>query len=342
MMGNRGQGVLMTVLLLGVLMATVIIFGAKRQADVAALTGRLDAGQTAAEVLSAATKRVQNIYANEASCDPTSLNSRISNLSKIGTNPNALGFGTSGLAFAVAQAGFTGAGGERFNICSPVATGAGCRQIAVNLENYIYVVTVGNVVAMNPTNNDVPGGDCPQDVSVHLSVAIGGSVYNQWSTLINVCTFRSCNHKVTGANTDAGDPASNTPSSFDGVIATVPGGALTTSACVTSGAVTIPSHYYGVMTDSANAKIYADDVRWARKYLETGGASVGDVSNLFAAAGNIPGACVAGTSSGQCVGKDCVPAFDLNMDRTNSETDLGILELYMRGYMLSLPVTNLR
>lgn len=313
----------MTVLLMGILMAFTILFAARRQENVATLVSRLDASQTAYEVLSAATKRVQTIYANESSCDPKVLNSRLSRLEKLPADPNSAGLG-SNLFYAVAQTKEQGAqlsSTERFNLCTPVGS-TGCRQLAVSLENLVYVVTVGQVVGTDLTQSK----DCPQDANVRVSVAINGSVFSQWSTLINVCTLSSC----------VGD-------SFTGVTVAVPGGSASTSSCAY-----LPSRYYGSFTEGSGALstvINTDDLRWARRYLETGGADVGETTYLVEVgrpANEVKnGSCTEASSASQCKGKNCIPAFDLNRDKTNNEADLAILELYLRGYLLSLPVTYL-
>jgi hypothetical protein len=333
MRNHRGQGVLMTVLLLGMVMAFVIMFGAKRQTDVAVLVSRLDASQTAYEVLAAATKRVQSIYANEAGCDPTSLNLRLSRLVAlpVAASISTLNFGAS-VAYAVAQNNETGAqlsAIERANLCTGLNSPAvGCRQLAINLENLVYVVTVGNVVA---GDNGGVITDCPRDAVFRVSVAINGSVFSQWASLINVCTLTSC-----GTGVD----------SYDKVAPATAGIAVTVGAPTTTACATLPSRSYGSLTSAATTTINVDDLRWARRYLETGGGSVGETSYMVgasAAALLVPptnGACTPAQTV-QCFGRACVPAFDLNRDKTNNEADLAILELYLRGFLMSLPVSLL-
>ncbi|MGZ3711174.1 MAG: hypothetical protein ACXVBE_05430 [Bdellovibrionota bacterium] len=321
---NRGQGVLMTVLMLGVVMSIIIMFGAKRQTDVSILINRLDASQTAYEVLSAASKRVQTIYANEASCDPGKLNQRISRLERLPAAVASLGFGSS-VSYAVAQTitdplATQLSALERSNRCTPNSGTTGCRQVAINLENLVYVVTVGNVVATSVS--PFPTTDCPQDVLVRLSVAINSNVFTQWVSLINVCTLTSC----------AGD-------SFSGVTVAIPGGSATTAAC----APWLASRNYGNITSAAAANaINSDDLRWGRRYLETGGADIGETTymDVLAVVDNTNKTCTAASTT-QCFGRNCVPAFDLNRDKTNNEADLAILELYLRGYLLSLPASYL-
>lgn len=321
---QSGQAVLMSVMLLGIIMATIIVFGAKRLADVSLVTARLDSGQSAAEVLSAAAKRVQAIYANESSCDPRVLNTRLSRLPNLALDPTTLGLGSS-VTYITAQPGLTSASAARFNLCD--TTGLGCRQLAINLGNKIYVVTVGNVITHYVDPGTTPT-DSPQDAAFRLSVTIAGSNFSQWSTLENICTLGS----------RYGDQ-------FTGTTVTVPSsGSITAPACSN-----IPVRHYGAITGGTVATPYTiisvDDLRWARRYLETGAGSVGETSYMVYNTPNpetTNGSCPAATNPTICKGQDCIPALDLNYDLTNNEADLAILEHLLRGYLLSTPISYLR
>jgi hypothetical protein len=111
----------------------------------------------------------------------------------------------------------------------------------------------------------------------------------------------------------------------------------------------LPVRYYGSITagtsSSLSTEINSDDLRWARRYIETGAGSIGEttymVTNAAISAGT-NGSCAPGSSSGQCNTRNCVPAFDLNRDKTNNESDIAIMEFYLRGYLATLPVTMLQ
>ena len=316
MKSSSGQSLLMTIMLLGVILASVIMWGAKRRADVAKVAERLDTSQTAYEVLSAASKKVQAIYANESSCDPDVLNTRLSRFSSLPSAVTTLGYDAS-FSYAIAQPAASGT--QRYNFCS-----AGyCRQFAIPLENRIFVVTVGKVAS----DAKVGTADCPRDATVRLTVAIGGNVYRQRSTLINVCTLTSCaGASFSTATATAGADA----------------GWAATTACTDA---VVPSRYYGAITTPGvlATAIDVDDLRWGRRYLETGGAAIGETTYMVTTAftsGN--GSCTAAGSASQCKLRNCIPAFDLNRDGANNESDLAIFEYFLRGYLATLPVTYLQ
>jgi type II secretory pathway pseudopilin PulG len=327
----KGQATLMVVLMLGVILAAVVLFGAMRQADMAVLIERLDTSQTAQEVLSAAAKRVQNIYANQAGCDPESLDTRLSCLPAISSDPTTFG---AGMSFAVAQPanpadlsldGRTNrcSGTNNATVCPAGFANTGCRQFAVPLENRVYVVTVGAVVTGPPLT---AGRDCPRDASIRLSVAVGGNVYFQRFTLINICTLDSCN---------------TTFDDFTGITASAATFTLT-AACSGTNA-NVPARRYGSIVSTVNNVINLNDLRWARRYVETGAGGVGETTFMYTTSpiSDMNGACAPGTSANQCRFGRCIPAFDLNRDRTNNEADLAIMEVFMRGYLPFLPVNQL-
>lgn len=323
MKNNSGQALLMSILIIGMVMAAIILYGSRRQSDVAILVERLDTSQTAYEVLSAAAKKIQIIYSNESGCDPDVLNNRISRFTNLPTLATSLGY--TNVTYAIAQPSRTTAA-EKYNFCNNAST-TGCRQLGIPLENRVFVVTVGAVVSeANPGS-----GDCPRDATVRLSVTIGGNLYMQRATLINLCTLASCG---TGA------------SSFSTATANV---SLDTGAATTSACGFLPVRYYGSITSSppvaSNTTINVNDLRWARRYLETGGAGVGETTYMIPSASitdGSNGSCAPASSASQCNSRNCVPAFDLNRDKTNNDSDLAILEYYLRGFLATLPVTYLQ
>lgn len=337
-MKQRGQAILMVIMILGAIMALVVIFGAKRQSDISKLIDKLDSSQTAQEAMAAAAKKVQYVYANESGCDPDILDARLSRLPPV---PAASDFGT-GMSYAVAQVPLDDPSriaaskvliaalttDERSNHCTATS---GCRQIGVPLESRVYIVTVGAVVT--PTVDGTTGthDTCARDATVRLSLAIGGNVFFQRFTLTNICTYKSCiaNSSV-GSNLD----------SFDGITAVSTGSAgyFTQSLACTGGSSGIAARWHGSITQATNSQIVKDDIRWARRYLETGGGGVGETTFMDGTPSSTTknGACDVAESNNQCVGVPCVPAFDLNRDKTNNEVDLAILENFLRGYLPSL------
>jgi hypothetical protein len=324
---SKGQAILFVVLILGVIMAGVVFFGAKRQDDVDTLIQRLDGTQTANEILTSAAKRVQQIYSNESGCDPDVLDTRLSRLARLPTAPADLGFGAS-FQYAAAVPGSLSAA-VRQNRCDASATG--CRQLAFPLENLIHVVTVGAVV----TGAKAGTGDCPRDAIVRLSTSIKGQVYSQRVSLINICSFDSCNSSDdfsfltnTGANTFRNAGTSNAGSAWDHNDWVAACGAL-------------PATWYGsIVWNSANEnwKAGIDDLRWLRRYLETGAGAVGETTYMtFASTPSGNGACSSNTAL--CVGQACVPGVDFNRDRRVNEDDLAIFEKALRGFVPALPAS---
>lgn len=315
---ESGQGLLFLVLIMGSIMAFIIIFGAKRQADVSTLVERLETSQAASEALSAAAKRIQHIYANESGCDPDLLEKRLNRMESLPDSPTALGLGT-GYTYAIAQPNVSDSK-EREGRCN---LGSGCRELAIPIDGRIYVVRAGYIATPNYAG---AANDCPRDATVRLSVAVKGSLYKMRATLINICTLQSC----TGS--DSFNAPTITASSAQGWTATM----ACTGAFAGTGA-----RYRGSMVSATNTVINVDDLRLARRYLETGGGEDGETTYMYVGAVNGNNACTPATSNNQCVDRPCIPALDLNRDKRNTDVDLAILEYTLRGYMTSLPVTRL-
>lgn len=327
-MNQRGQAILLTVGMLGTILALVVVFGNKRQSDLADLTAKIANGQGAIEALNSAARKVQRIYASESGCDPDVLDARLKRLVDLPSDPNDLDINANNtLIYVTAQTKVGLSTAEKQNRCSSGGNNYGCRQIAVPITNKVYVVTVGSVAA--ETSTAAAGVDCPRDAVIHLSTAVGDNLYHRRVSLTNICTIGSC-----GAN----------PVSFDDVLNnTPPTGSIRTTAC--TGPHWAFIRYYGTITNSANEYIDVKDLRWARRYLETGGGATGDTSFAYGNAtpsGTLNYTCTPAQSNGQCLLTSCVPVFDLNLDKTNNEADLAILENMLRGYLLYLPVSELR
>lgn len=313
---QSGQAVLLSVLLLGSIMALIVVFGGKRQNDVHDIVTEMSEAQQATEALTAAARRIQRMYTAEAGCDPDVLDSRLSRLPELPASADGFGLEAGTMSYAIAQPG-AGSAAERQNRC---AGGVGCRQIGIPLEKRVFVVTVGEVVADDDPDPADPA-DCPRDATVRLSVAVNGDLFYRRVTLVNTCTIASC-------------PTATSTYSFKGISGTITGWPSTT-ACGS-----LPARMYGSVVSGTVNIISVEDLRWARRYLDTGGGSVGDTTyaNGSSSSQNIACAAAAGT---QCYPIPCVPPFDLNRDKTNNEADLAILEYYLRGYIPQLPVTRL-
>jgi len=361
MKSQRGQAMVLAVLCIGVIMAGIVMYGSSRSRDSAATATKVDDSQTGYEALAEAAKRVQSMYANEAGCIPETLDTRLSALPNLPTAATDLGIGTKGMstgnvstiAYAIAEP--TNALGtptlavsERQNRCGGGA-GTGCRQIGVPIDTYIYIVTVGNV-AKDGTNPQ--GGDCPRDASVFLSVAINGNLFTQRVTLTNLCTFAACNGASAGAAKgsppgrgfdDSFSPSGSQPNvTYSPITVTSPTG-LSAAACTGTYANILSRNYGAGFTEVSGTSLSYDDLRWARRYLETGGERNGETNFLYAnpavTTGN--GACDPAFSASQCKYKFCFPMFDLNRDGRNNEEDMTILENFLRGYLTTLPVNEL-
>lgn len=310
-----GQAILLSVLLLGSIMALVVVLGGKRQTDLHRIVLEMNEAQQASEALVAAARIVQRMYSAESGCDPDVLDAR---LSRLGALPqNATSFGLGNLSYAIAQP--KGSTKEaRENRC---VGGSGCRQIGIPLERHVLIVTVGEIVADDP---DPSGKDCPRDATVQLSVGISGELYYRRVSLVNICTISSC--PTTSAY------------SFKGV-----GGTITSAWPNTTACGLLPARKYGSIVSEAAKPSYisVEDLRWARRYLDTGGGGTGDTTYANGGVATQNVACVPASSSGQCYPIPCVPPFDLNRDKTNNEADLAILEYYLRGFIPRLPVMGL-
>lgn len=318
---------MLAVMALGSVIASIIFLGSNRNRDTAKVVVRVERGQSAYEALAEAAKRVQSLYVNEAACDPDSLNTRLSslpNLPDLTVSPSALNikFASIDVTYAVAQPSITSSPG-RENRCTGGT--AGCRQMAIPIDNFAYIVTIGAV--SSDTSPRSAGVDCPRDASVSLSTAVSGSVFVQRVTLTNLCSFKSC----TGRGFDT--PASISITSSNN-----------TSACTAPYAEIRSTKYGGGFTSSGTSVLSLNDLKWARRYLETGGSDMGETNFLYTASGTIPGtangACPTGNSVSQCLDRACFPALDLNRDKKNNDYDLAILENFMRGYLTTIPVND--
>lgn len=330
---SRGQAILILILVLGMIISFVVIFGAKRQEDLSVLLDKLENGQVAQEIMAGAAKRVQVIYSAESGCDPDVLDQRLSRLSSVDSLATSYG---AGFSFAVAQPTVTADLNARANRCT---SPSGCRQLAVPLENRVYIATIGRVATEEKeTTATCADGtprpqQCPRDATVRISTAIEGTVYFQRFSLINICTYTSCGC-VESTNTD----------NFTGFLAEATGSFVTQTLPCTGLNSNVPARFHGSIVSSTPSDINADDIRWGRRFLETGGSTVGETTYMYVTSpilstdGN--GTCAPLNSAGQCI-KNCIPAFDLNRDRVNNEVDLAILESFMRGLIPSLSPNRL-
>ncbi|HEY8280684.1 MAG TPA: hypothetical protein VIH99_13730 [Bdellovibrionota bacterium] len=321
---QNGQAMMIAILCLGTIMAGVVMFGSRRQENMSKEIGRNDTTQAAYEALASVARRVQFMYSNESACDPETLDNRLSEIQDLPTNVTGL---FSGMEYAVAQPNVASTTARK-NLCSS-GSNKGCRQIAVPLDGKVYVVTVGAV-----SRDDKPGGrvaDCPRDASVRLSTTVNKNVYVQNITLTNLCTLKSC----TGTGFDSNSLSTGWTLT----------GTMQTASCTGSNSTVVARNYGGGFTSSSSTtSMKMDDLRWARRYLETGGGDSGEVT--YALGGDVSGnatvrACTVANSVSQCKFRDCYPALDLNRDGMNNDTDLAILENFMRGYLSALPVNAL-
>lgn len=333
---QAGQGILLALMCIGVLMASFVIFGAKREEDVGTLIQKFDTSQAAFEALSSAAKRVQYMYSVESGCDPATLETRLTKMAALPDlgavgGADDLGVQVNGRAsYVIAVPGGTGAA-VRQNRCQSVE---GCRQFAIPVDNQFFVVTAGKVIRDAPAAGRTT--DCPRDLAVRLSTVVAGNAYFQTFSLTNICTYASC------TCTDV----SSCPAYDKAFMQTISTSSLMTSTSCTNNppTVTIPARKYGSIVNATDGTITQNDLRWARRYIETGGGAAGE-TNFMVYTGTIPsgenGSCAVATSGGQCKNSGCVPPFDLNRDGTNNDIDLAILENWMRGYVTSLPVNEL-
>lgn len=333
MKSQVGQGLLMAVLLIGALMATFVFFGAKRGEDTAILVQKLDSSQSAYEALASAAKRIQYMYAVDSGCDPGVLDSRLSamanlpDLSAVGGSDD-LGVQVGGKATYVVAVPGGSSVAVRHNRCT---SATGCRQLAVPIDNMFFIVTAGQLI-----KDTAPGGrtiDCPRDASIRLSTVVGGNAFFQKFSFTNICSLASCTcvDSSTCAAYDKGFLAQSITNN--------------NSSRVTTACGYLNARRYGSMVNTTSSLVTHDDLRWARRYLETGAGALGETNFLYVNAAlpaGVNGACTVAGSGGQCKANDCVPAFDLNRDGSNNDADLAILENYLRGYVLSIPVNELQ
>jgi hypothetical protein len=327
---------MIVVLCLGVIMAGIVFFGHDRQGQTAKAAGRVEQGQSAYEALALAAKRVQSMYANEAGCNPESLDTRLSNLPNLPASPTSSTYlSNNNVALTYIIANPAASSPDKENRCTG-ASGIGCRQMAIPIDTAVFIVTAG-LVGRDGSNSRGSGFDCPRDATVFLSTVANSTVYVQRVSLTNICTLQSC--AGSGFDTTGNITLSNTTNA-------------TTSACTGSYVGITARHYGAGFTEAGTTTLSLDDLRWARRYLETGGENGGETAYLYYT-GSLPtdsstgrisnGACpVSGTdtSGGQCIDKACFPFFDLNRDGKNNEEDLAILENFMRGYLTTLPVND--
>jgi hypothetical protein len=363
---QRGQAMVIAVLCLGVLMAALVYFGASQGAHTTEAVDYIAVRQGAYEALAEAAKQVQSIYANQAACDPDSLNTRLSALPNLPYDPSQIGLSSTGatstpftyqVIFPYGSSGVQ----SRYGICGP-GSGTGCRQMAIPINGKYFVVTAGAVTADYDSITNSRIGACPRDASIILTTAAmtgamwgaagtspENALFMQRVTLTNVCTIAACDNA--SPNYGAGfDLPQQTGWSVSGANP-VPGqititGTMTTTTCTGADSNLTSRNYGGGFTTSTSTLLSADDLRWARRYLETGGEGVGETNFLYyngatvgGSSGN--GSCSAANSVSQCLDKPCFPFFDLNRDGKNNEEDLAILENFMRGYLTSLPVNEL-
>jgi hypothetical protein len=319
---------ILAILCLGTIMAGVVMFGSKRQGDVVKVTKKRETAQAAYEALAQAVKRVQTMYASESACDPETLTKRLNNLPPLPADPADLGisYGGNDLSYAVAQP--SRASPEKENRCTAAT---GCRQIAVPIDTTVYIVTVNGMTA----TADARSGDCPRDVTtIEVSVSENRNIFFQRASLTNICSYSACDGAANGGT--------GTGRGFDTQGLLTLTGSMSSKACTTSYTAVRASKYGGGITEATTNQLGLDDLRWARRYLETGGDAIGETNffyGLTPAAGE-NGSCPEASSNGQC-SKNCFPNFDLNRDGKNNEADLAIMENFLRGYLTTLPVNEL-
>lgn len=311
-MNCRGQTTIAMVLIFGTFLAFIVLYGWQRNQQLQGFVNTQDSRLVANDVLSAAARKMQQIYSSEASCDPDIFEARVAAL------PTAPGGGYNGLSYVIADTSTGLTADQRVNRC---AAASGCRQIPVDQNGRAYLVTVGLVSSLSRPAPLTANERCSRDATIKLKTTIRQQAFSRQYTLINTCSYTSC----TGGN-------------FSGVTgnqSAAPAGANTT-ACGLLGA-----RPYGdiVGTDGApDGVVNEHELRWARRYLETGAYDIGTTTFLAATLTTTNGSCAAGT--GGCLGKNCIPYFDLNKDGANNEADLAILEYYLRGYIPELPVRD--
>jgi hypothetical protein len=259
---------------------------------------------------------------NESGCDPNVLDSRLSRLKDI-QNADVT---ARGVSLAIASPTATTAN-ERYNRCVGIgASRVGCRQFMLDLDTRAYLVTAGGVATDAPPST----AECPRDANIRLSVTISGTVYQRRVTLVNLCTTTSCGQFSGSLQLSA---SFNT----DANVSSQP----LTQACAPLGSMYWGNPVVNPVADPSNIYVNVEDLRFARRYLSTGGGDVGDTTYINASVTVGNGACAAGLGAPvMCITRACIPALDLNLDRTNNEADLAILEYYLRGFIPYLPVRD--
>lgn len=311
MKNQRGQSTLGLVMVIGSILALIISYAWQRNATLQAYVNASDAALVANDILTTAGKKLQQLYQNEAGCDPDVLEVRVNTLPPPGATYNSY-------EYVVADPGVGASppltNDQRRQRCS---SATGCRQIPVDQGGKAYLVTVGRFAKFpNPLGVTRV---CTRDVTVRLKTAIRGHAFSRAVTLVNVCSYTSCNGP-----------------SFTGISGDVSATPQSTTACGQ-----LAARKYGDMIGQPSSAASEDNVvnehelRWARRYLETGGFDAGQTTYLAGTitAGN--GSCAAG--AGGCIGRACVPFFDLNRDGTNNDQDMAILEYYLRGFIPRMP-----
>lgn len=321
-MNHKGQITLMFVMILGVLLAMLVVFGWQRYGTLTKETSYVEDGIKANSVFTQAAKVVQQMYFGEASCDPDVLDQRLSLMENLPSTTLS-----TGVTYVIAST-TPAAGGltldERMNRCS-AGDNAGCRQIGIELDGRGYIVTIGTVSGLADSSDGGtpdPTSVCPRDATFRMSLAIRGRLFVRRATLINLCTLKSCE----GAEFfDSTYGAANQPykdvSAFDSV-----------SACGQ-----LPALNYGDVVGT-DTRLTVDDLRWLRRYVNTGGGSIGS-SSFINFTTTVPagenGVCPA--SDSKCTTKPCVPSVDLDLNETNNDADIAIMEYHLRGYGSDLP-----
>jgi len=315
-----GQAVIIVISAIGVIMAALVFFGFEKSGQFQKQVSRLENNLMVADIFGDAIKKIQGLYSNEAGCDPSRLNTIIANWPVL---PSAY---ATGIAWILANPAESTVA-RRQGLCSG---GIGCRQLGVTMGGRGYIVNVGQIdfgADASTTGGSIDtAGACSRDTSLNLRMTIMGTSFSQHFTLINTCSTKSC-----------------TGPSFDSADANVATATKSTVACTAANGTAIPSRKYGdYILDSVGNFVTADELRWARRFLSTGGTNQGITEFLYTTSEPTSGnaTCDVSLSSGQCIGGKCVPALDLNMDGTNNETDIGILELFLRGFINKLPVKD--
>lgn len=325
---SRGQVTIMMVLMIGILLAGLVVFGWQRFSYMVVETQRTNDASTANLVFSGAAKKIQQIYYSDAGCDPDEFNTRLNALPVLPTTFS------SGVDYIVADPSGSTAD-RRSNRCRG---GTGCRQFGIEQAGRAYIVTIGPTTGIADDDGDTTT-ICPRDVTVRMHTAIRGTNFFRRVTLINICTLDSC-----GAAGPNGETTGEFYNSDPAVVAAAQpwydnsGLSETSAACGN-----FPAGAWGDVVGT-NLRVTADDLRWLRRYIRTGGGSVGDTSfanfdPVLPSNSTVNGSCSSGDN--RCTARNCVPRMDLNRDGTNNDQDIAIMEYFLRGYHNRLPIIDL-